>query len=72
MDAAIFCSFVRWLGTQPVTVAHRPRRPRGEVTQLLVNANWWIGGWLDRMLPRLEVAVAATSPLYSTSERRAA
>jgi putative drug exporter of the RND superfamily len=38
------------------------------VMQLLGRRNWWIPGWLDRVLPRLDVAVPATS----MRERRAA
>jgi putative drug exporter of the RND superfamily len=38
------------------------------VMQLLGRRNWWIPRWLDRMLPRLDVTVPATS----TKERRAA
>jgi putative drug exporter of the RND superfamily len=37
------------------------------VMQLLGRRNWWIPRWLDRMLPRLDVTVPATS----TKERRA-
>jgi hypothetical protein len=42
------------------------------IMQLLGGANWWIPAWLNRLLPRLDVAVPATSPPASTSERRAA
>jgi putative drug exporter of the RND superfamily len=42
------------------------------IMQLLGNANWWIPGWLNRLLPRLDVAVPATSPPASRSERGAA
>jgi putative drug exporter of the RND superfamily len=42
------------------------------IMQLLGNANWWIPAWLDRTLPRLDVAVPATSPPHPTSGRRAA
>jgi RND superfamily putative drug exporter len=38
------------------------------VMQLLGRRNWWIPGWLDRVLPRLDVAVRAPS----MRERRAA
>jgi putative drug exporter of the RND superfamily len=38
------------------------------VMQLLGRRNWWIPGWLDRVLPRLDIAVPATS----MRERRAA
>jgi RND superfamily putative drug exporter len=31
------------------------------VMQLLGRANWWIPGWLDRRLPRLDVEPARTS-----------
>jgi putative drug exporter of the RND superfamily len=41
------------------------------IMQLLGAANWWIPGWLDRILPRVDVAAPANSP-SSTSERRAA
>jgi RND superfamily putative drug exporter len=37
------------------------------VMQLLGRRNWWIPGWLDRVLPRLDVALPATS----MRERRA-
>jgi putative drug exporter of the RND superfamily len=42
------------------------------IMQLLGGANWWIPGWLNRLLPRLDVAVPATSPPAPRSERRAA
>jgi putative drug exporter of the RND superfamily len=38
------------------------------VMQLLGRRNWWIPGWLERVLPRLDVAVPGTSK----RERRAA
>jgi putative drug exporter of the RND superfamily len=42
------------------------------IMQLLGRRNWWIPGWLDRLLPRLDADVPATSPPSSTSKRRAA
>jgi RND superfamily putative drug exporter len=41
------------------------------IMQLLGDANWWIPGWLNRILPRVDVAAPARSP-SSTSERSAA
>jgi RND superfamily putative drug exporter len=41
------------------------------IMQLLSGANWWIPGWLERILPQLDVAVPASSPSL-TWERRAA
>jgi RND superfamily putative drug exporter len=37
------------------------------IMQLLGQANWWIPAWLNRILPRLDVTAAATSPPASTS-----
>jgi putative drug exporter of the RND superfamily len=42
------------------------------VMQLLGRRNWWIPGWLDRVLPRLDVAVPATAPPSPISKRKAA
>jgi RND superfamily putative drug exporter len=41
------------------------------IMQLLGDANWWIPGWLNRILPRVDAAAPAISP-SSTSERSAA
>jgi RND superfamily putative drug exporter len=31
--------------------------------QLLGDANWWIPGWLERILPRLDLAAPARAGL---------
>jgi putative drug exporter of the RND superfamily len=38
------------------------------VMQLLGRATWWIPGWLDRILPRLDVEVAR-APTPAPAER---
>jgi putative drug exporter of the RND superfamily len=38
------------------------------VMQLMGRANWWIPRWLNRILPRVDVAVPAAAPGHPTSE----
>jgi putative drug exporter of the RND superfamily len=36
------------------------------VLQLLGNANWWIPGWLDRILPHWEMEPPSVTPAVAS------
>jgi len=38
--------------------------------KLMGDANWWLPGWLDRLLPTIGVHDEAGSPILDASRRR--
>jgi RND superfamily putative drug exporter len=37
------------------------------VMQLMGRANWWLPGWLDRLLPRFDVEAERAAPAKATA-----